>query len=132
MTHKPEQFYRRNVGIAVFNRQGQVLLAERADNGAWQMIGTDNVQYLGETELWLRYDYPPEMKNRHLGQEQKWFAVRFLGQDSDIDLRQGPEIEFIDWRWSTLAEAVRLIVDFKRPVYKEMARQFAKFEGTGV
>jgi putative (di)nucleoside polyphosphate hydrolase len=157
MTPKPPTRYRRNVGIAVFNKAGRVLLAERCGNpGSWQMpqggvdegeepwacalrelkeeIGTDNVSHLGEIEIWLRYDYPAGhhlsgKKQRYAGQEQKWFAVRFEGEDSEIDLKAGPEIEFSQWRWGTLAEAVDGIVDFKREVYVEMARHFARFEG---
>ena len=149
--------YRRNVGIAVFNAAGQVLLAERQGTpGAWQMpqgglddgedpwtaalrelkeeIGTNAVSYLGEIELWLRYDYPAHYdfdpkKFRHAGQEQKWFAVRLEGPETEIDLQAGPEVEFARWRWGSLAEAVEGIVDFKRAVYEEMARQFARFEG---
>jgi putative (di)nucleoside polyphosphate hydrolase len=157
MSHKPTALYRRNVGIAVFDRQGRVLLAERHGNpGSWQMpqgglddgeeawtaalrelkeeIGTDQVSYLGEIEVWMRYDYPPHYladnpKRKYAGQEQKWFAVRLEADDSAIDLAAGPEIEFARWRWGTLAEAVEGIVDFKRAVYEEMAREFARFEG---
>ncbi len=153
MTSKPAKGYRRNVGIAVFNRDGRVLLAERSGTrGGWQMpqggldkgedpwagalrelkeeIGTASVEYLGEVEPWLRYDYPEGVNMRHAGQEQKWFAVRFIGQDGEIDLTAGPEIEFSSWRWGTLSEAVELIVDFKRPVYEEMVRCFRVYERT--
>ncbi len=155
MTDQPPAQYRRNVGIAVFNRKGLVLLAERHDTaGAWQMpqggldagedpwtaalrelkeeIGTDRVSRLGEVEAWLRYDYPADHhqnhKKRYRGQEQKWFAVRFEGDEADIDLTAGPEIEFSRWRWASLTEAVQGIVDFKRAVYEEMAKAFARFE----
>ena len=147
--------YRRNVGIAVFNHAGLVLIAERMQlPGAWQMpqggidagekpwdaalreleeeIGTASVEYLGETEDWLRYDFPPDLKDtpgrkRHAGQEQKWFAVRFTGDESEITLDRHDQVEFRRWRWAPLDEAVRLIVEWKRPVYTAMGRQFARF-----
>ncbi len=151
--------YRKNVGIAVFNRDGKVLLAERADrSGAWQMpqgglnegedpwvaalreleeeIGTRNVTKLGEIDGLLRYDFPEghaknPFKGDYIGQEQKWFAVRFEGVDSDIDLGGHHEVEFGQWRWANLAEAMALIVDFKRPVYEEVVRQFSRFAREG-
>ncbi len=151
--------YRKNVGIAVFNRDGKVLLAERAQfPGSWQMpqggidegedpwagalreleeeIGTRNVIRLGEIEAWLRYDFPTDhvgnpFHGKHKGQEQKWFAVRFEGEDSEIDLTRHSEIEFARWRWGTLGEAAAAIVDFKRPVYEEVAKQFACFAQKG-
>ena len=155
MSHKPTDLYRRNVGIAVFNDRGLVLIAQRADRpGAWQMpqggldgdedpwqgalreleeeIGTAKVTYLGETEVWLRYEFPAQdrartFKGNFVGQEQKWFAVRFTGVDQDIDLAATDHAEFSAWRWATLEEAVSLIVDFKRPIYEEIAHHFAKF-----
>jgi putative (di)nucleoside polyphosphate hydrolase len=147
--------YRRNVGIAVFNKAGRVLVAERADRrGAWQLpqggmdegeeawpaalrelaeeIGTADVTYLGEIEGELRYDFPAgfvgnPFKGQFIGQSQKWFAVRFNGQDSDIDLTTFAEVEFVRWRWAKLDEIAGLVVDFKRQVYEEVARQFAEF-----
>jgi putative (di)nucleoside polyphosphate hydrolase len=150
------QGYRPNVGIAVFNAQGQVLIAERHNApGSWQMpqggidkgedpwiaalrelkeeIGTNSVTYLGETEGWLRYDFPrhvlndPSNSHGYRGQEQKWFAVRFTGKDGDIALDSTEPREFTHWKWIDLAQAVDLIVEFKRPVYIEMARHFARF-----
>jgi putative (di)nucleoside polyphosphate hydrolase len=151
----PLKAYRRNVGIAVFNRAGKVLVAERADRpGAWQMpqggidageeawpaalrelaeeIGTANVSYLGEIEGELRYDFPPGFignpyKGQYIGQSQKWFAVRFAGEDSEIRLDAHSEIEFAGWRWAELGEIVGLVVEFKRNVYEAVVREFARF-----
>src|SRR5258708_18787022 len=103
--------YRRGVGIALFNSEGRVFAAERIDTpGAWQMpqggidrdeapwpaaqrelaeeIGTAKAERLAETE-WLRYDLPPDLaghvwRGRYRGQEQKWFAARFTGDDSEV------------------------------------------------
>lgn len=150
--------YRVSVGICLFNPQGLVLCAERRDTpGAWQMpqggiqageepakavfremkeeIGTDKAEIIGQIPERLRYEFPDYLQYRHgvfrgkyRGQEQIWFALRFLGQDSDIDLSGAdePEMpEFTHWAWKPLAEMPRLIVDFKRPVYERVAADFA-------
>ena len=146
--------YRRNVGVALFNRAGRVLAAERIDTpGAWQMpqggidphedpwpaalrelreeIGTDKAERLAEMD-WLRYDLPPELlshvwRGRYRGQQQKWFAARFTGSDADIDLGAHDTPEFSAWRWARLGELPGLIVPFKRPVYEAVAEAFAKY-----
>ncbi len=87
-------------------------------------------QMLGELADWLSYDFPPEVrarkKNRNWrGQRQKWFAFRFLGADSDIDLSRSDEFEA--WRWGDLAEAPGLIIPWKRPVYEQVVREFSRF-----
>jgi putative (di)nucleoside polyphosphate hydrolase len=95
-----------------------------------------NVAYLGETEDWLRYDLPTPLaglawRGRYRGQSQKWFAFRFEGEDSEIDvLRPGGgkhKPEFGEWRWERLARVPALIVPFKREVYIEVAAAFARF-----
>ena len=156
MTHQPTPHYRQNVGIVVFNHAGKVLLARDRER-TWQFpqggldegedpwdcarrelqeeVGLTQVEYLGETESWLRYDFPARilpltrtMNPDHIGQEQKWFAMRLTGTDADIDLNASGHPEFTEWKWATLADAVEAIVDFKRPIYEELARQFARFE----
>jgi putative (di)nucleoside polyphosphate hydrolase len=95
-----------------------------------------SVALLGESEKWLSYDIPPEFLGiawggRYRGQRQKWFAFRFEGEDSEIDVeRPGGgrhEREFEDWRWERLDRVAELIVPFKRPVYIEVAETFAQF-----
>jgi putative (di)nucleoside polyphosphate hydrolase len=152
--------YRPNVGLALFNRRGEVFYGRRIEKGPetnsdylWQLpqggvdahedvrtaalreldeeVGVDPslVEVIEELPDWLFYDFPPEVmaylgrKNRYLGQRQKWFALRFLGQDSDIHLdRHKPE--FDAWRWGPLADAPRLIIPFKRATYEEVVRRF--------
>ncbi len=148
------QGYRRNVGIAVFNDAGQVLVAERMDApGSWQMpqggidhgenpweaalrelkeeIGTNSVKYMGEVDRVLRYDFPQWVHDmypdNYKGQEQQWFAVRFTGREIEIDLASTEPREFSTWRWGDLKQAAEEVVEFKRDSYREMARQFAKF-----
>jgi len=96
--------------------------------------GMRDVAILGETAQWLRYDLPAHLvgkawKGKYRGQEQKWYAVRFLGADSDIDITpdEPHRIEFDAWRWVPLSELEDLIVPFKRAVYRKVAEAFAPF-----
>jgi putative (di)nucleoside polyphosphate hydrolase len=96
--------------------------------------GITSVAMLGETEGWLRYDLPPHLvgiawKGKYRGQEQKWFAVRFLGTDAEIDITPAdPEmVEFEAWQWVALSELEQLIVPFKRDVYRQVATAFAPY-----
>lgn len=82
---------------------------------------------LGETAEWLTYDLPPELigqawGGRYRGQKQKWFALRFEGPDSEIDINAPPghEPEFTDWKWVPASDLVELIVPFKRYVYQKV------------
>ena len=95
-------------------------------------IGTANAGIIGEYPGWLNYDLPPELIGRALGgkwrgQTQKWFALRFLGADSEIRLDLDPHPEFDAWRWADLAELPMLAVAFKRDIYVALAREFARF-----
>lgn len=95
-------------------------------------IGTDRAVIIGEHPGWLTYDLPPELLGvalggRYRGQRQKWFALRFLGSDADIRLDADPHPEFDAWRWAELAELPALAVAFKRAIYTELARSFARF-----
>lgn len=95
-------------------------------------IGTDRAEILAEHPDWLRYDLPPELVGvalggRYRGQQQRWFALRFLGEDADIRLDHDPHPEFDAWRWGRLAELPGLAVGFKRAIYEELAREFARF-----
>ncbi|MBW4036766.1 MULTISPECIES: RNA pyrophosphohydrolase [Acidiphilium] len=150
--------YRPNVGAALFNRVGQILIARRAGHQAsfthpWQLpqggidagedprtavlrelgeeIGTTEAAIIGEIPDWITYDFPPDIAarlgNRHRGQRQRWFALRFTGTDAMIRLDADPNPEFIDWRWADLATIPALAVPFKRHIYERIARDFAAF-----
>ena len=80
---------------------------------------------------WHRYDLPPGLQGiswggRYRGQTQKWFAIRFTGEDSEIDLTPpgGHEPEFDAWRWAPIDEVLALIVPFKRVVYDAVIVEF--------
>lgn len=98
-------------------------------------IGTDHAEILAEYPEWLQYDFPPHLKahltRRYRGQRQRWFAMRFLGKDSDIRLDLDPHPEFDAWRWVQLEELPALAIDFKRGIYSELVREFACFARSG-
>jgi putative (di)nucleoside polyphosphate hydrolase len=148
--------YRRGVGIALFDRRGMVFVATRIDTPgeAWQMpqggidageaprdaafrelaeeTGIARAAYLGESEDWIPYDLPRHLvgkawRGRYRGQLQKWFALAFLGDDAEIDLKASRHPEFSAWRWVGLAETPALIVPFKRTLYARVAAEFAGF-----
>jgi putative (di)nucleoside polyphosphate hydrolase len=87
---------------------------------------------------WFKYDIPPELilgswGGRYRGQKQKWFALRFEGKESQIDvLHPGGgkhKAEFTDWRWENLQQLPDLIVPFKRRVYEQVVHAFANIGG---
>ena len=90
-----------------------------------------SVEIIDEIPGWIAYDYPPDVredprfhKKRHLGQKQRWFALRFHGEDSEIDLACHAEVEFDAWRWGELAEIPDLIIPWKRDVYVRVVEAF--------
>jgi putative (di)nucleoside polyphosphate hydrolase len=94
-----------------------------------------SVERLGEIKDWLLYDIPREIagqawKGRYRGQKQKWYALRFTGAESEIDIAHpagGHEPEFVEWRWEPMQNLPRLIVPFKRSVYKRVVAEFAQY-----
>ena len=158
--------YRPNVGVALFNEAGRVLIARRlGDDGPeiilpgfeWQMPqgGVDpfeDQEAAARRELWeetgvvsadiiarlsgpVRYDFPPYDGPAHklspfAGQEQLWFAMRFRGDDGEIDVRSprnGEVPEFSLWRWAELDELPALVVPFKRDIYHRVVQEFGVF-----
>ncbi|MBZ6078044.1 RNA pyrophosphohydrolase [Microvirga puerhi] len=157
---------RHNVGIALFNQKGLVLIARRLrDDGPeiitpgheWQMPqgGVDpheETQAAALRELWeetsvrsvsvlacmypaMTYDFPsysgpPHKLAAFSGQRQIWYAMRFLGDESEIDVtvgQNGEAAEFDIWRWAPLSETVDLVVPFKRAIYSAVNDAFACF-----
>ncbi len=97
-------------------------------------IGTAHAEILAEHDAWLTYDFPPHLrrggiKQRFAGQRQRWFALRFLGRDSDIRFDAHGTPEFDAFRWVDLADIPAIAVEWKRPVYEAVAAAFARFGG---
>jgi putative (di)nucleoside polyphosphate hydrolase len=95
--------------------------------------GTRHAEIIAECDQWLTYDLPKEalgigLKGKFRGQTQKWFAMKFLGDDADIniDAPMGAKAEFDDWKWVPLEETVKRIVEFKRPIYQELVKEFSR------
>ena len=146
---------RNGVGVIIFNRENKVFVAKRKDNpiDKWQMPqgGIDknespynamrrelfeetsitSIEVLKEIEKWLEYELPPNLlgkiwKGKFRGQKQKWFIVRFLGNDSEINI-QTKKPEFIEWKWIEMNELPSVIVDFKKDVYIKLLAELKKF-----
>jgi putative (di)nucleoside polyphosphate hydrolase len=97
-----------------------------------------SVERLGAVDEWLTYDIPREIvgqawKGRFRGQTQKWFALRFIGDEAEIDVTTpgggAHEPEFSEWRWVRIDELPNLIVPFKRGVYERVVAEFTRFAG---
>lgn len=93
-------------------------------------IGTDKVEIIAELEEWLHYDLPPELigkafGGKYRGQKQRWFALRFTGQEADIRLDLHEPAEFDAWRWAPIEEIPSIAVGFKKPIYERVAKVFA-------
>ncbi len=144
--------YRDGVGIMLINQHRQVFVAKRIDtlSEAWQMpqggidegerpdvaarreleeeTGTSKATILRESKDWLTYDLPQELvgkiwRGRFRGQRQKWFAMRFDGTDSDINI-DTPHPEFCEWKWTAPSTLPDLIVPFKRVLYRDIIQEF--------
>ncbi len=94
--------------------------------------GTDKAEILAESREWLHYDLPPELTGgvwggRYRGQRQKWFAMRFLGEDGDIDPGAAEHPEFDAWEWVAPERLPELIVPFKRQVYRDVLAEFRDY-----
>jgi putative (di)nucleoside polyphosphate hydrolase len=142
--------YRPCVGVMLFDSRGQVFVGRRIDTpDAWQMpqggidrgeapetaalreleeeIGTANAEIVAGTAEWLAYDLPEHLVGklwggRWRGQRQKWFACRFLGDDSEIRLDTAHP-EFDAWRWVEPEQLTGLIVPFKRAIYSAVVAE---------
>ncbi|WP_420478345.1 RNA pyrophosphohydrolase [Brevundimonas sp. FT23028] len=147
--------YRPNVGVVLFHPDGRVWYGRRAGTPGphnWQFpqggiddgedalaaarrelaeeTGVTSAELIGEISQWVAYDFPEgyggsKQARGWAGQKQKWFAFRFTGAESEIDLEQHEEIEFDAWRWGRLDEAPDLIVPFKRESYQAVVSTFS-------
>lgn len=141
--------YRPCVGMMLFNKQGLIFVGQRLDSNKsfWQMpqggieknedpkdaafrelneeIGTDNAIIISELDNWLKYDLPTNLasrlwKGKFIGQKQKWFAMKFLGSDKEINIRT-TNPEFSNWKWLDPTQLPNISVDFKKNIYTELS-----------
>ena len=143
------------VGAIVLNSENKIFVGKRADNpiDKWQMPqgGVDkgenfisamkrelkeetsiqNIKILKQIDQWFEYELPKNLlgiiwKGKFRGQKQKWFVVRFIGNESEINLKT-KHPEFIEWKWIEVDDLTKVIVDFKKDVYKKLVVELKKF-----
>ena len=142
---------RTGIGIVVLNSKNKVFVGRRKDNpfDKWQMpqggvnlneplieamrrelieeTSINNIKILKEFDRWLEYELPENLigkiwKGKYRGQKQKWFVVRFLGNDAEINVAtNNPEL--IEWQWVDIEKLPKLIVIFKIHVYVEITKE---------
>lgn len=144
--------YRAGVGIMLVNADNMVFVGKRIDTtlDAWQMpqggiddgeeaseaalreleeeIGTNNAEIIVESTEWFSYELPDKLipkiwNGKYRGQRQRWFAMRFLGADSDVNINT-KHPEFCEWRWASIPDLPGLIVPFKREIYTKVIAEF--------
>jgi putative (di)nucleoside polyphosphate hydrolase len=156
---KDELPYRPCVGAMLVNAEGGVFVAKRIDSPGdfWQMpqggidegedpakavmrelqeeTGTDKAEIIAESERWRAYDLPDKLigklwGGKYRGQRQKWFALKFLGEDNNIDIEAHETPEFSDWKWVKIDEVVDLVVPFKRALYGDIVLELRPLVGS--
>ena len=117
--------------------QGGVDEGEAPLDAAWRELHEEtnvrSAKLLAEAPEWLAYDLPANARSRfgrrYRGQTQRWFLLRFEGDETEIDVKHPGggqhEAEFSDWRWSPWEALPDLVVPFKRDVYEQVAKWFA-------
>jgi len=137
----------------LINRKGLVFVAQRLDQNqtAWQMpqggidkgempeqaairelkeeTSVSNAEIVGESKKWYSYDLPNYLqgkiwKGKYRGQKQKWFAMRFTGNNNEIDISGVNNPEFSKWRWVDINNLPLLAVNFKKKIYKTVSDEF--------
>ncbi len=143
------------VGAIVLNKKNQVFVGKRKDNPVdkWQMpqggvndgedltsamkrelneeTGIENIKILNEIDGWFEYELPNYLlgkiwRGKFRGQKQKWFIVKFLGNDEEINLEKDKP-EFVEWKWLDIEKLPNVIVDFKKKVYEKLLPKIRNF-----
>ena len=140
--------FRIGVGVIVLNDKNRVFVGKRKDNPVdkWQMpqggvnkgeklidamkreleeeTGIKNIKILKEIDGWSEYELPENLlgkiwRGKYRGQKQKWFIVKFIGDEDEINLKTSKP-EFIEWKWLDIENLPGVIVEFKRKVYEDL------------
>lgn len=148
--------YRANVGMVICNDEGKLFWGRRAGQTGWQFpqggidtdedpieamyrelneevgLSEDQVQLLGHTDDWLKYQLPDRYRRRDskvecIGQKQLWYLLRLNGPDAAIDFSVHDHPEFEEWRWVDYWYPVNHVIYFKRTVYKRALRQLQDY-----
>ena len=148
--------YRPNVGIIIINDEKKVLLAKRLNENAWQFpqggingnestedamyrelkeevgLNHNHILVIEKTKGWLRYDVPRNWirnnsQQKYKGQKQVWFLLKFVGEDTDIFLRNTTKPEFDDWKWVSYWAPLKEVIDFKKGVYKKALSELEEY-----
>lgn len=146
--------YRANVGIILCDDAGRLFWARRVGRAGWQFpqggiqpgespqqalfrelreeigLGAEHVQILGGTQDWLRYQLPERYQRPGsvplcIGQKQRWFLLRFVGEETAVRLDGGGTPEFDDWRWVEYWQPLKEVIFFKREVYQHALTELA-------
>ena len=142
------------VGAIVLNNKNKIFVGKRKDNpvNKWQMpqggvnkkenfltamkreldeeTSIKNIQIIKELDGWFQYELPKNLlgiiwKGKFRGQKQKWFVVRFTGEENEINLKTKYP-EFIEWKWVEMNELTKIIVDFKKNIYEKLLLELKK------
>jgi putative (di)nucleoside polyphosphate hydrolase len=154
-TDNRDYLYRNSIGIMVINKDKNIFVGKRIDNNsnAWQMpqggldagededtamfrelkeeTGISDIEIISKSKKYLYYNLPYRLQKKfwggkYLGQKQKWYLVRYLGDDSAININT-ESAEFSEWKWIPKEELVKVIVSFKRKLYVDVIKEFAEY-----
>lgn len=142
-----ENGYRKNVGIILCNSKNELLICKRFRENSWQFpkggfeesesaesamyrelfeeigLSKKDVEILGKTKNWLKYDLPKKYQRRTnnklcVGQKQIWFLLKLITNESSINLSKSKKPEFDAWEWSSVTKPLEIVINFKKNVYK--------------
>ena len=142
---------RLGVGIVLLNSDNKVFVGKRIDNPVnfWQMpqggvddnenllyaanrelkeeTGVESVKFIKEIDNWLTYELPKNLlgkiwKGKYRGQKQKWFIMRFVGDEEEINIKT-KNAEFLEWKWIDTNQLLNVVINFKLDVYKSIVKE---------